>query len=114
MSFTSKYIRKAIGLLIVSAFMFAQSAAASHHHNHDELDHAPEPSPCVICLAVSPQDYNVDLDVPPKPTSLFMGFEAIDFNFLVLHGSNFMLCRDDVNNVDPPDLRASKPRAPPH
>lgn len=64
MFFTSKTIVKAISCLIVSAFMFAQVASASHFHS--DVDDAPEPSVCVMCLAAT-QDDDGDLDIPPSP-----------------------------------------------
>ena len=110
MFLTSKTIMKAISLLIVSAFMFAQLAAASHAHG--DKDHSPEPSACVMCIA-STQDGDGDLDLPPTPPTPFVVPNTLDFDLSVLSDASFTLRRDGLNVAEPPNLRPSAPRAPP-
>jgi len=110
MFFTSKTIVKAISCLIVSVFMFAQVVSASHFHS--DVDDAPEPSVCVMCLAAT-QDDAGDLDIPPHPPTPFVIPNTLDFDLAYLPDTTFALRRDDVNVALPPNLRPSAPRAPP-
>ena len=110
MFLTSKTIVKAISCLIVSTFMLVQVVSASHFHS--DVDDAPEPSVCVMCLAAA-QDDDGDLDIPPSPPTPFDIPNTFDFDLIYISDATFALRRDEVNAALPPNLRPSAPRAPP-
>lgn len=110
MRVTSKGIMKAISLLIVSMFLLAQFASASHFHS--DVEDAPEPNVCVMCLAAT-QDDDGDLDIPPSPPTPFVIPNTLDFDLVDISDATFALCREEINVAEPPNLRPWAPRAPP-
>ena len=110
MFFTSKTINKAIILLIVSICIWAQFASASH--THSDIENSPEPSVCVMCLA-SNQDDDGNLDIPPSLPTPFVIPNTLDFDLALKSGATLAHLSNDVNVIEPPNLRPSTPRAPP-
>lgn len=101
-----------IGLLIVTAFLFAQFAAASHAHDHGH-DHAGEdPAPCAVCLTASHNDGDFDIP-PPEPVEPRVVI-LTSYTPLALTGSRPRFKLDNDKAPAPPDIRPSAPRAPPH
>ena len=106
---TSSRIIKAIGLLIVSAFLLVQFASAAHAHDHH--DDAPEPAACEICLATSQGDE--DWELPPlepvEPTIISLTMYVPLTNV----ESHPYFRFEHEKAPEPPDMRPSSPRAPP-
>ena len=105
---TYRHIFKAISLLIVTAFLFAQFAAANHTHDHAGED----PAPCAICLTASHNDG--DFDIPPSEPVEPRVATLTSYMPLALTEPRPAFKLDNVTAPAPPDIRPSAPRAPPH
>ena len=106
---TSLRVIKAVSLLIVSAFMFAQFVAASH--THDDEHEAPEPSVCAVCITAAHSDG--DLDIPaPKPVEPRLVTVA-DYAQLTRIALSTDFGFDPEKAPAPPEIGRSAPRAPP-
>lgn len=98
---------KVISLLIVSTFIFAQFATASHVHDHAETDLAP----CAVCITTSHNDG--DLDIPPPEPSEPLIPSVNHLTQSIISQPLPPFARDDDKAPPPSDIRPSAPRAPP-
>ena len=122
MLLTSKNVVKTISLLVVSIFLFVQVASASHVHTHDHIhaheyseeDQSPEPSLCTVCtLSTNDDELNFYRNLPPPSSPDFNITSIFDLEALHLSDVFFDLKRDNINLLEPPNLRLSASRAPP-
>jgi len=106
----SQRVIKAICLLIVSAFLFAQFTAVSHAH--DDSDHSPEPAICTVCVMASQNDDDLDIP-PPEPVEPGV-IIRISYTPLTIIELPFLFGYVHETAPVSPDIRPSAPRAPPH
>ena len=111
---TFKAISKTISLLIASMFLFLQMASAAHIHDH--VEDVPEPEVCAVCLVTTEyDDWEVDDDCPQPPTKTPFDIpNTLDIDRVQLLEVEYTQNRNDLNVLEPPDIRPSAPRAPPH
>lgn len=124
---TSKSAVKTISLLIVAMFLFVQISSASHVHPHGHVhthhhvheieqkdEQSPEPLRCAVCIQSHYNEFDFDADLQPPATSLnFVIQNTIDDGYRYPAEWSFTLVRDDLDALEPPNLRLSAPRAPP-
>jgi len=94
----------------LSAFLFLQFASLSHAH--DDTHDTSEPVACAVCIVSSSNDGDIDL---PSPEPVEPNEPTLaDYAFLPLTETQPRFRLEQEEAPDPPDIRPSAPRAPPH
>jgi len=107
---TSHRVVKAMILLVVSTFLFAQFASAKHDHSHSHSDS--DVGACSICIISAESDIETDVPVPEDVVTPVIFNVPITLKIPISVSAPFFT-RDDVKTPPPPDIRPSAPRAPP-